>query len=118
VPDYCLAGPGKADNCTRAFHTPSSRLLRNIAKKLSRFSIPNNYVTERDILIGCHSIAKKGWKFWQPLTHPKIWPLKNFIEMEAALRQANRRIRVVLTGSATLCSRSRSNKFWVCVFRD
>lgn len=63
-----------------------------------------DYVSERDILIGCHigchSIAKKGWKIWQPLTHPKVWPLQNFIELEAALRRANPRIRLVLTGSA------------------
>lgn len=62
------------------------------------------YVPDHDILIGCHigchSIAKKGWKIWQSLTHPKVWPLKNFIELEAALRRANPRIRLVLTGSA------------------
>lgn len=76
-----------------ANHTKIDTLLR-----------AQNYVAERDILIGCHigchSIAKKGWKIWQPLTHPKVWPLQNFIELEAALRRANPRIRLVLTGSA------------------
>lgn len=64
----------------------------------------HNFSPENELLIGCHigchSIAKKGLKFWQPLTHPKVWPLKNFIAMEAALRSADRKIRVVLTGSA------------------
>jgi hypothetical protein len=59
--------------------------------------------TEKDILIGCHigchSIAKRGLKFWKPLEHPKVWPLEHFIAMEALLRKVEPRIRLVLTGS-------------------
>ena len=62
-----------------------------------------NGASEGDILIGCHigchSIAKRGWKFWRPLTHPKVWPLENFIALEAALREIDHRFRLVLTGS-------------------
>ena len=49
--------------------------------------------------IGCHSIAKRGLKFWRSLTHPKAWPFENFVALEAALRAKNPRIRLVLTGS-------------------
>jgi len=56
--------------------------------------------------IGCHGIAKRGkkfWKslFWKSLTHHKIWPLENFIALEAAARKYNPRMRFVLTGSKT-----------------
>ena len=56
-----------------------------------------------DILIGCHlgchGIAKRGLRFWKSLTHPKVWPLKNFIDLEAAVRKFNPKTRFVLTGS-------------------
>ena len=50
--------------------------------------------------IGCHSIAKKGWKFWKTPTHPKAWPVENFSELAGLLRNADSRFRLVLTGSA------------------
>jgi ADP-heptose:LPS heptosyltransferase len=49
--------------------------------------------------IGCHSIAKRGWKFWKPQVHPKVWSLQNFIALDAALRKHDPRFRMVLTGS-------------------
>ncbi|MFT3929021.1 MAG: glycosyltransferase family 9 protein [Spongiibacteraceae bacterium] len=49
--------------------------------------------------IGCHSIAKRGLKFWRSLTHPKVWPFENFVALEKKLRAINPRIRFVLTGS-------------------
>lgn len=58
----------------------------------------------RDLLIGCHigchSIAKKGWKFWTTPTHPKAWPIENFISLSKMLRNRDSRFRLVLTGSA------------------
>ena len=60
-------------------------------------------VPGRDILIGCHigchSIAKRGLSFWKPLAHPKVWPFENFVALDAALRQRDKRLRFVLTGS-------------------
>ena len=50
--------------------------------------------------IGCHSIAKKGWRFWRTPTHPKVWPLENFIQLSSMLRKIDTRFRLVLTGSA------------------
>lgn len=65
----------------------------------------NNYQADRDILIGCHigchSIAKRGLKFWRPLTHPKVWPFENFVALDALLRERDARFRLVLTGSKT-----------------
>lgn len=57
----------------------------------------------RDILIGCHigchSIAKQRLSFWKPLAHPKVWPFEYFVALDAALRQCDKRFRLVLTGS-------------------
>ncbi|MCB1195011.1 glycosyltransferase family 9 protein [bacterium] len=62
-----------------------------------------NDVEEEDILIGCHcgcrTVSRRGWKFWKPLSHPKIWPFERFIELEERLRASNPRVRLVLTGS-------------------
>lgn len=49
--------------------------------------------------IGCHSIAKRGLRFWKPPTHPKVWSFDNFVALEAALRRTDPRFRLVLTGS-------------------
>lgn len=58
---------------------------------------------EKDLLIGCHigchSIAKKGWKFWKTPTHPKAWPIEHFAELARMLRRTDSRFRLVLTGS-------------------
>jgi len=57
-----------------------------------------------DVLIGCHMgcnrVARRGWKIWKPLTHPKAWPVESFRALEAELRGAMPRARLVLTGSA------------------
>lgn len=56
-----------------------------------------------DLLVGCHMgcnrVARRGFKFWKPLTHPKAWPVEHFVALEAALRKEEPRIRLVLTGS-------------------
>lgn len=56
-----------------------------------------------DVLVGCHMgcnrVARRGWKFWKPLTHPKAWPVEGFRALEAELRRAVPRLRLVLTGS-------------------
>jgi ADP-heptose:LPS heptosyltransferase len=61
------------------------------------------YRADRDILIGCHigchSIAKRGFRFWKPLAHPKVWPFEHFVALEAELRRVDPRFRLVLTGS-------------------
>lgn len=59
---------------------------------------------ERDILIGCHLgchrlAALSGWQRWRGINHKKVWPLKNFIKLETALRKQQANIRFVLTGS-------------------
>ena len=56
-----------------------------------------------DVLIGCHMgcnrVARRGWKIWKPLTHPKAWPVESFRGLEAELHLARPRLRLVLTGS-------------------
>jgi ADP-heptose:LPS heptosyltransferase len=49
--------------------------------------------------IGCHSIAKRGWKIWKPLAHDKVWPFEKFVALEAELRRHDKRFRLILTGS-------------------
>jgi hypothetical protein len=57
-----------------------------------------------DVLVGCHMgcnrVARRGWKIWKPLTHPKAWPVESFLALAAELRHALPRLRLVLTGSA------------------
>lgn len=80
------------------FPSPSNRA------KIEALLGAHNVDASTDFLIGCHigchSIAKNGWKLWKPLAHPKIWPLQNFIALAAMLRREDRRLRLVLTGSA------------------
>ena len=60
-------------------------------------------VRRDDVLVGCHMgcnrVARRGWKLWKPLTHPKAWPVASFHALEAELREAEPRLRLVLTGS-------------------
>jgi ADP-heptose:LPS heptosyltransferase len=44
-------------------------------------------------------VARRGWKIWKPLTHPKAWPVESFRALEAELHLAMPRLRLVLTGS-------------------
>jgi len=77
---------------------PNADNLKKIADALQKTG-----ATAEHILIGCHigchSIAKRGWKFWKPQVHPKVWSLENFIALDAALRKHDERFRMVLTGS-------------------
>ncbi len=56
-----------------------------------------------DVLVGlhmgCNRVARRGWKLWKPLTHPKAWPVESFRALEAELRRVVPRLRLVLTGS-------------------
>lgn len=58
---------------------------------------------DQDILIGCHlgchGLAKRGWRPWKRFQHDKVWPLKNFLILERLLKQHHPHIRFVLTGS-------------------
>lgn len=72
-------------------------------KKISELLAVHNADPARDILIGCHigchSMAKQGWKFWKPMAHEKVWPFAHFVALDAALREYDSRFRLVLTGS-------------------
>jgi ADP-heptose:LPS heptosyltransferase len=64
----------------------------------------NSLLTQQPVFIGlhlgCHSVSKNnGWKIWKKTTHPKVWPLKNFIKLAQRLQQDNPNIRFVITGS-------------------
>jgi ADP-heptose:LPS heptosyltransferase len=58
---------------------------------------------KKDILIGfhigCHSLAKKRFALFKKMTHPKIWPLENFIKLGHKLYKENPHIKIVITGS-------------------
>lgn len=61
-------------------------------------------VQDGDVLIGlhmgCNRVARRGWKLWKPLTHPKAWPVERFHALAAELCVAVPRLRLVLTGSS------------------
>ncbi len=72
-------------------------------KKVDELLAAHDANPAHDILIGCHigchSMAKQGWKFWKPMTHDKVWPFAHFVALEAALRKYDSRLRLVLTGT-------------------
>lgn len=61
-------------------------------------------VEDTDLLVGlhmgCNRVARRGWKLWKPLAHPKAWPVDRFRALVAMLRTEIPRLRFVLTGSA------------------
>jgi len=105
----CLLGINDAD------FDPSYSLFPGADNhaKVAELLASHDYKANSDILIGCHlgchSIAKRGFKFWRPLAHPKVWPFENFASLESNLRNHNPRFRLVLTGSNA--ERSLGEKF-------
>ena len=49
--------------------------------------------------MGCHGLAKKRTRLWNKFSHPKAWPLKNFIGLTKKLQEYNSSIRIILTGT-------------------
>ncbi|HCU05331.1 MAG: hypothetical protein A2X77_04250 [Gammaproteobacteria bacterium GWE2_42_36] len=49
--------------------------------------------------MGCHGLAKKRTRLWNPYQHKKAWPLNSFIALSKQLKRYNPSIRIVLTGS-------------------
>jgi ADP-heptose:LPS heptosyltransferase len=103
----------QSENSLAFFQSLLQTTVPSEAKRYDLFPTEENFsavgsllkgvATGEDILIGCHvgchSIAKRGYKIWKPLVHPKVWPLEHFIELEARLRHTNPCFRLVLTGS-------------------
>lgn len=62
-----------------------------------------NIHLQTDILIGCHlgchSVAKRGYKIWRKPTHPKVWPFEYIKNLAEKLKAKEPRIRLVITGS-------------------
>lgn len=49
--------------------------------------------------MGCHGLAKKRTRLWNPYQHKKAWPIKSFVELSKQLKHRYPSIRIVLTGS-------------------
>ena len=49
--------------------------------------------------LGCHSIAKRGYKLWRKPQHPKVWPLEFVIELTKKINTTHPHIRFIITGS-------------------
>ncbi len=62
-----------------------------------------NINVRNEILIGfhmgCHGLAKKRTRLWNRFSHPKAWPLENFIGLTKKLQECNSSIRIILTGT-------------------
>lgn len=70
--------------------------------KIQELLAPFNVAADEYLVgchLGCHGIAKRGIRFWRKATHPKVWPLENFLALAEKL-QAHK-VRLVLTGSPT-----------------
>lgn len=56
-----------------------------------------------EVLLGCHMgcnrVARRGWRFWKPATHPKAWPIARFEALAERLARTHPHVRLVLTGS-------------------
>lgn len=80
---------------------PQDEHYKNIENLLTTAGVD----LQQDILIGCHmgcnQVARKGLKFWKKTNNHKSWPIKKFIAVEKKLTQHDKRIRFVLTGSAS-----------------
>ena len=49
--------------------------------------------------LGCHGIAKRGWRFWRPLSHGKTWRLKQYVHLAKLLNKRQSNFRFIITGS-------------------
>jgi ADP-heptose:LPS heptosyltransferase len=49
--------------------------------------------------IGCNRMARRGLRFWKPLTHPKVWPVEHIMALESGLRAQNMRLVLIGAGS-------------------
>ncbi len=60
---------------------------------------------QRDLLIGCslgcNRIARRGFKFWKPLAHPKVWPLDHLHGLDHLLSDKMPSARLVLIGAGS-----------------
>lgn len=60
---------------------------------------------DKDILIacqlGCHRVARRGWKFWNRKRHEhkKVWRIEDYAELAQRLMAHNSNIKIVLTGA-------------------
>ena len=67
--------------------------------------IDKTIIASDDVLIclhlGCARTAIHGWKFFyrKKVTHRKLWPIDNYIELAQKLMTANPKIRFVITGT-------------------
>ena len=63
----------------------------------------NNIKPKQELLIGfhvgCHGLAKNRSRLWKRFSHPRVWPLKKFIQLAKKLYQYNPAIRIILTGA-------------------
>lgn len=52
--------------------------------------------------LGCHRIARRGWKFWNRKRHrhKKVWPIENYIELAHRLNNNISNVKIILTGSS------------------
>lgn len=83
--------------------TPPQDYSTRVAELLQQ----HNVDLKENILIGCqlgcHRIARRGWKFWDNKRHihRKVWPLENYLALGKKISLLNSKIRLVLTGSPT-----------------
>ncbi len=92
--------PGSPDIVERQYRIfPHANDFKYIESILAE----NHIDLKKDILIGCHlgchSVAKRGYKIWRKPSHPKVWPFNNIIALAQRLQKHNPHIHLVVTGS-------------------
>lgn len=51
--------------------------------------------------MGCSRLARRGLKFWKPLTHPKVWATTHLLAFDSLLRARFAHARLVLIGAGS-----------------
>lgn len=88
------------NNFTRQYDIyPQQENFTHIEKLLSLKNIDVNNEILIGFHMGCFSLVKRRTRLWNKFSHPRVWLLKNFIELTEKLRKYNSLIRIVLTGS-------------------
>lgn len=78
---------------------PQRKNFTHIEKLLSLKNVDINNEILVGFHMGCHGLAKKRTRLLNKFSHPKAWPLKNFVGFTEKLQKYNSSIRIVLTGT-------------------
>ncbi len=80
---------------------PQSNHSASVRDKLQQAGIDLDQHRVVGLQLGCHRVARRGWKFWSKKRHrhSKVWPIEYYVELVRRLSAKSDKLRFVLTGS-------------------